>query len=188
MGKIEYSPLDEAAQKELLSMARTAIESYAKTGKIPKFKPKYEVLKEKRGVFVTLTERKQLRGCIGHHESDIPLYKLVPDMAVAAGFRDPRFPPLSESELDHIKIKVSVYLTNVYKLDDIDEFKMGKQGIIMEKDGRGATYLPEVPIEAGWETKEEELESLCRKAGLPLNAWQEGAEFHVYETQVFGEE
>ena len=36
--------------------------------------------------------------------------------------------------------------------------------------------------------KEEELASLCMKAGLPADAWREGAQFQVYETQVFGEE
>ncbi|GAF71771.1 unnamed protein product, partial [marine sediment metagenome] len=61
-------------------------------------------------------------------------------------------------------------------------------GIIMMKGGRGATYLPEVPVEAGWTTVEEEMEHLCRKAGLPRGAWREGADFYVYRTQVFGEE
>lgn len=188
MGRIEYSPLDEAAQKGLLDMARAALERYAREEKIPKFKPTSKVLEERRGVFVTLTEQGRLRGCIGHHEGDTPLYKLVPEMAVAAGFQDPRFPPVTEAELDRIKIKVSVYLTNVYELDDINDFEMGKQGIIMRKGFRAATYLPEVPIEAGWKTKEEELASLCMKAGLPQDAWREGARFEVYETQVFGEE
>ena len=185
--RIEYKPLDLAAQKELLRMARKAIQVYLETGKIPKFKPKYEVLKEKRGVFVTITENGRLRGCIGYHESDRPLYELVPDRAVQAAFHDPRFMPLQKDELDKIKIKISVYLTNVYRINSIDEFKMGKQGIIMMKDGRGATYLPEVPLEAGWKTKEEELRSLCRKAGLPPDAWRHGATFWVYETQVFDE-
>jgi len=188
MGRIQYSPLDEPAQKELLRMARAALESYARDGKTPKFKPRHEAFKERRGVFVTLTEHGQLRGCIGHHEADVPLHQLVPEMAIAAGFRDPRFPPVAERELDSIKVKVSVYLTNVYEIEDISQFEMGKHGIIMYKGGRAATYLPEVPIEAGWKTKEEELASLCLKAGLPPDAWKEGARFELYETQVFGEE
>ena len=169
-------------------MARATMEGYLRSGKVPAFEPKFEALKEQRGVFVTLTKRGELRGCIGHHESDEPLYKLVPEMAVAAGFRDPRFHPLSKKELDDLRIKVSVYLTNVYKIEDLSEFEMGKHGIIMMKGGRGATYLPEVPLEAGWTAVEEEMASLCRKAGLPGGAWREGAEFYVYKTQVFGEE
>ncbi|MGQ9854733.1 MAG: AmmeMemoRadiSam system protein A, partial [Candidatus Oleimicrobiaceae bacterium] len=154
---------------------------------IPDFAPTQEVMKERRGVFVTITKHGELRGCIGHHESDVPLYKLVPQMAVASAFQDPRFPPLRKSELGEIKIKVSVYLTNVYQIDNLDHFVMGRHGIIMYKDGRGATFLPEVPVEAGWKTKEEELRNLCLKAGLPPDAWKQGATFYLYETQVFEE-
>ncbi|MBC7187114.1 MAG: AmmeMemoRadiSam system protein B [Calditrichaeota bacterium] len=186
-GRVEFAPLSEEVQQELLRMARQSIAHYLEHGTIPEFSPTHEVMKERRGVFVTITKRGELRGCIGHHESDVPLYKLVPQMAVASAFQDPRFPPLRKNELGEIKIKVSVYLTNVYQIDNLDHFVMGKHGIIMYKDGRGATYLPEVPLEAGWKTKEEELRSLCQKAGLPPDAWKEGAVFYLYETQVFEE-
>lgn len=63
--KIEYQPLDTAAQNELLTMARQAISQFLQTGRIPTFTPTLDVLKEKRGVFVTLTEGGDLRGCIG---------------------------------------------------------------------------------------------------------------------------
>ena len=185
--KIEYSPLNVAAQKELLRMAREAIAYYLQHHQPPTFSPTLEVLKEKRGVFVTLTKDGDLRGCIGYHESDRPLYELVPDRAIAAAFEDPRFPPLRSFELNQIHIKVSVYLTNVYKINSLAEFRMGEHGIIMMKNNRGATYLPEVPLEAGWKTVEEEMESLCHKAGLASDAWKQGAEFFVYKTQVFGE-
>lgn len=185
--KIEFSPLEVKVQKELLRMAREAIEYYLKTGEKKQFTPKFEVMKEKRGVFVTINKRGRLRGCIGYHENDRPLYELVPDRAIAAAFGDPRFPKLNKYELDDITIKISVYLTNVYKLNDISEFEMGEHGIIMTKNGRGATYLPEVPIEAGWATVEEEMQHLCYKAGLPLDAWRNGAEFYVYKTQIFDE-
>ncbi len=186
-GRVEYSPLSEEVQRELLRMARQAIVHYLEHGTIPEFAPTHQVLNEQRGVFVTITKRGELRGCIGHHESDVPLYKLVPQMAVASAFQDPRFPPLRKTELGDIKIKVSVYLTNVYQIDDLDDFVMGKHGIIMYKNGRGATFLPEVPIEAGWKSKEEELRNLCLKAGLPLDDWKKGAVFYLYETQVFEE-
>ena len=135
---------------------------------------------------MTITKHGRLRGCIGYHGNDVPLYQLVPDRAVAAATRDSRFPPISVEELDDVKIKVSVYLTNVYRITDLAEFELGKHGIILRKGERGATYLPEVPVEAGW-TKEEEMEHLCRKAGLPQGAWRENAELSVYSTQAFGE-
>jgi AmmeMemoRadiSam system protein A len=154
---------------------------------IPQFEATQPEMQQKRGVFVTLTKNGRLRGCIGHHESDRPLNVLVPEMAVHAAFGDPRFPALSPSELNDVEIKVSVYLTNVYKISRIEEFEMGVHGIILQKDGRAATYLPEVPLEAGWKTREEEMASLCRKAGLPPDAWRSGAEFWVYKTQIFDE-
>lgn len=186
--KIEYGKVDIATQKEFLRMARQTIKSYLLNKTIPEFAPVNELMKEQRGVFVTLTINGELRGCIGHHESNVPLYKLIPQMAAAAAFGDPRFLPLSATEFDQVVIKISVYLTNVYKINSLEEFKMGKHGIIMQKDGHSATYLPEVPLEAGWKTIDEEMTSLCRKAGLPVNAWKEGASFWVYQTQVFSED
>jgi hypothetical protein len=184
---IEWKPLDLSAQKELLKIARQTIETYVKNGKIPEFEPKSPILREKRGCFVTIrTKDGRLRGCIGHHRADTPLYKLVPKMAIASATQDYRFPPLKEEELKDIRIKLSIYLCEVYPIQDIDEFKLGEHGIIMKKSGRGATFLPEVPIEENW-TKEETLEYLCRKAGLPSGCWREGAEFYLYKTQRFGE-
>jgi AmmeMemoRadiSam system protein A len=186
-GKIEFAPLDRRNQIELIKMARNAIEQYLEKQTIPEFQATNDFQLEQRGVFVTITKNGQLRGCIGHHESNVPLYKLVPHLAVAAAFGDPRFPPLHAEELDKIKIKISVYLTNVYQIASLDEFEMGVHGIILQKDGRAATFLPEVPLEAGWKTIDEEMVSLCQKAGLPNNAWKNGAEFWVYRTQVFDE-
>jgi MEMO1 family protein len=186
-GRREFKPLELKVQKELLKMARQAIEHYLATGEQKQFKSVFPSMDDKRGVFVTITEGGDLRGCIGHHEADQPLYVMVPQMAVAAAFSDPRFPELRKEELNKIKIKISAYLTNVYRINSLDEFEMGKQGIIMYKGGKGATFLPEVPAEAGWKTKEEEMTYLCRKAGLSADAWKEGAEFWVYETQVFDE-
>lgn len=185
--KIEFNPLDRKDQIDLLKMARHSIDHYLKYQTMPDFKPKSDMQLEKRGVFVTITENGLLRGCIGHHESDKPLYRLVPQMAIAAAFEDPRFPPLQAHELEKIKIKISVYLTNVYKIDTLDEFQMGLHGIILRKGRYAATYLPEVPIEAGWTTVDEELASLCLKAGLPADAWRDGAEFWIYRTQIFDE-
>ncbi|MDI6840961.1 MAG: AmmeMemoRadiSam system protein B [bacterium] len=186
MEKTEFKLLDEDAQKELLRIARTAIESYVKTGKITEFKPKYPVLNECRGVFVTLTENGQLRGCIGHHDADVPLSKLVPEMAISAACKDYRFAPVSETELKDIKIKISVYLCKVYEIKDISEYEPGVHGIIMIKGNTGATFLPEVPVEENW-TREQTLAHLCQKAGLPPDAWKQGAKFYLYKTQVFSE-
>lgn len=186
MMKKTYAPLPHAAQIELLRLARQSIEHYLKHGTALVPQSSTPALQEKRGLFVTLTRGGELRGCIGMHETELPLYQLVADRSVAAAFADPRFMPLQADELDRIFIQISVYLTNVYEAS-LEEFVMGRHGIILTKGNRGATYLPEVPLEAGWKTREEELVSLCQKAGLPANAWQEGAKIYLYETQKFDE-
>jgi AmmeMemoRadiSam system protein B/AmmeMemoRadiSam system protein A len=186
-GHEEWAPLSTDAQRELLRMARETLVSYLQNGTVPEFEPSSEELRSRRGVFVTLTEGGTLRGCIGHHEPDAPLHRLVPEMAVAAAFRDPRFPPLTRNELPRVHIKVSAYLTPVYGIPSAEHYEVGVHGIILEKGGRGATFLPEVPVEQGWD-REATLEHLCRKAGLPSGAWREGCTFRVYKTQVFGED
>lgn len=172
----------------LLKIARKTIKHYLETGEIPEFpEPSDEVLKEKRGVFVTIYKHGRLRGCIGTHFSDEPLYKTVARMAVASAFNDPRFPPLSKDELKDIKIEISVYTLPPTPIKSLEQYIIGKHGIIMYCMGRGATFLPKVPVEQGW-TKEETLYHLCLKAGLPPDAWKRSdAKFLVYETQVFSE-
>lgn len=184
--EMEFKVLDEKAQRELLRMARASIESYVKEGKTPEFGVKEPALQDKRGVFITIYKDGDLRGCIGRHESDLPLYQTVAQMAVSAACHDFRFPPLRKEELNEIKIKVSVYLMSPTEIKSLDQFELGKHGIIIEKAGRSATYLPEVATEQGW-TKEETLSSLCQKAGLSPDAWREGTKFYIYATQVFGE-
>ena len=183
-----FEPLDEEAQKKLLKFARQAIQGYAVTSATPKFEPKdYTVLNEKRGVFVTIYKDGRLRGCIGTHESDKPLYQLVPKMAISAVFFDRRFPKLKQEEISDIKIELSVYLSDLVKIDDVNQYQIGKHGIIFRKGRRGATFLPKVPLQQGWD-REETLEQLCYKAGLAPGAWKDkDVEFYIYLTQVFGE-
>ena len=188
-GGIEaYEPLSGPAQKLLLKLARQAIRGYAVTGATPKFELQdYAVLKEKRGVFVTIYKDGKLRGCIGTHESDKPLSQLVPQMAIAAAFFDRRFPKLKEEEIGDIKIELSVYLSGLVKIDDVNQYQVGRHGIILRKGRREATFLPKVPREQGWD-REETLEQLGRKAGLAPGGWRDkGVEFYIYSTQVFGE-
>ena len=47
--------------------------------------------------------------------------------------------------------------------------------------------LPQVPTAYGWD-REEYLEALCHKAGLPGSAWHEpGVELLAFEAEVWGE-
>ena len=56
----------------------------------------------------------------------------------------------------------------------------------LTKHGRSAVFLPQVAPEQGWGI-EETLTHLAMKAGLPPDAWREGASFTVFEAVVFHE-
>lgn len=135
--------------------------------------------------FVTLTEDGELRGCIGTIEADEPLALCVANNAVSAATRDPRFSPVGADELPRIHIEINV-LSPAHHVHGIEEFVLGKHGIILEKNGRRALFLPEVMVEQRW-TPEDTLVHLCLKAGLPHDAWRSGCTLSCFETEAFGE-
>ncbi|MCA9875783.1 MAG: AmmeMemoRadiSam system protein A [Anaerolineales bacterium] len=180
-------------QHELLQLARTAIQHFLETGEVLVVETADPVLQTLAGVFVTLRTRDdvsvpkntRLRGCIGHMEADWPLAQVVAAMAVKAATRDPRFPPVVPAELDHIAIEISV-LSPLQPLEDVTKIELGRHGLFISKGRHRGLLLPQVPIMFGW-TPEEFLENLCRKAGLPPDAWHE-AQLWWFETAVFEEE
>jgi AmmeMemoRadiSam system protein A len=143
------------------------------------------VMKTNTATFVTLKIRGQLRGCIGSLAPVAPLYESVHDNAINAALRDPRFMPVRPDELKRIEVDVSI-LSPIRDIPSIKEFKIGQHGIIMEKGRYRAVYLPEVATEQGW-TVDETLSSLSMKAGLPADAWRQGATFKVFESVVLSE-
>lgn len=180
------SDLNEREQKSLLGIARSTIESYIRSGKIPEAKPLTPKLSEKRGAFVTLHERGDLRGCIGYVEAVKPLYQAVSDMAVAASTEDPRFPPVGVDELDKIDIEITV-LSPLRPLPSPESVVVGKHGLVIRKGFRSGLLLPQVPVEQGW-NREQFLANTCLKAGLPPNSYKEkDAQLFCFTGQVFGE-
>ena len=168
--KMNYS-LTEEEKRILLKIARQTLESYLKEGKIPEFKVESEKLKEKRGVFVTLKKNGELRGCIGRIVADTPLYLAVSQMAIEAATSDPRFRPVSFSELKDIEIEISV-LSPFEKVKSLDEIVVGRDGLMIQKGFYSGLLLPQVPTEYGWD-KKTYLEHLCLKAGLPPTAYKD---------------
>jgi AmmeMemoRadiSam system protein B/AmmeMemoRadiSam system protein A len=185
-----FEPLDAKEGDYLLELARHTLEEYLKQGNViePDLPAGYSAhLAEKRGLFVTLYKQGTLRGCIGCHMSSLPLYRAVQLMTLESALHDPRFPPLCSEELDEMRIELSVYLTHVEPISSIREYAPGTHGIILTNGGRSATFLPQVPIEQGWD-KKETLKKLSQKAGLPQDSWKDGdTELAVYETQIIRE-
>ncbi len=140
---------------------------------------------EDRGVFITLTQRGNLRGCIGSIDGSEPLIHGVSRHALNAAFNDPRFPPLRPADLQSVAIEISV-LTPPIPVPGIDAIDVTRHGVLLEKEGRHAVFLPQVAREQGWD-RDTMLRHLCRKAGLGQNEWREGARFEVFEAQTFEE-
>ena len=92
----------------LVELARRTIEGYLRTGKKPPVSKVGAKLRERRGVFVTLTKYGELRGCIGHPLPTLPLIEAVIDSAVSSAVQDPRFSPVTQDELPDIQVEVSV--------------------------------------------------------------------------------
>jgi AmmeMemoRadiSam system protein A len=139
-------------------------------------------LKAVTATFVTLKRGERLRGCIGSLVPVAEMYKSVHDNAINAAMNDYRFQAVTALELPTLDVHISL-LSPIRQIETIDDFRLGEHGIIVTKDRRRAVYLPEVAVEQGW-TKEETLESLCHKAGLPGDAWREGATFQVFSSVV----
>lgn len=142
---------------------------------------------EPRGVFVTLRQRADddLRGCVGMIEPRLPLPEAVRRAALSAAFEDPRFPPVSLAELPALAIDVSVL--GPLSPSSPDAVEVGRHGVVVRHQGRSALLLPQVATEQGWD-RETLLRQLCRKAGLPPEAWRDpGCRLFAFETETYSE-
>lgn len=158
-------------------LAREAIRSWL--GKItpPSAQDLSEGLQQRAGVFVTLYYDGQLRGCVGTLSDGEALHRAVSRMAVAAAFEDYRFPPLREEEVDRLTIEVSV-LSPLREVPSPEHIEIGAHGVVLVHQLARAVFLPKVAVDQGWD-RPTMLEHLCRKAGLPVDAWR------WPETQLF---
>lgn len=181
------SSLDEAARKELLRIARGAIEGVVREGKAPVPSTDNPALTNPQGAFVTIKIDGKLRGCIGNFgiRKARPLYLTVSEMAVAAAVQDPRFPPLEKRELPKIEIEISA-LTPLRPEKNPEKIEVGRHGIYITKGRRSGVLLPQVATEYRWD-RVTFLEQTCRKAGLGPDEWKEGASISTFEAEIFSE-
>jgi AmmeMemoRadiSam system protein A len=165
--------LSAADQEVLFRVARECIRAHLK-GETPQLPATLSPdLRQPRGVFVTLTRQGRLRGCIGYLEAVKPLNAAVQEMAVAAAFSDPRFPPLREEELADLQVEISI-LTPMRRIDKVEDIQVGRHGLYLERGPNRGLLLPQVATEYGWD-RLTFLKQTCVKAGLPENAWQDPA-------------
>lgn len=116
-----------------------------------------------RAVFVSLKSDGELRGCIGTLEpSEDSAYEEIRAMALSAAFHDPRFAPVTESELDQLTISVDI-LDAPEPVDSIAELDPRTYGVIVQKGQRRGVLLPDLH---GIDAAEDQVAIACQKAGI----------------------
>ena len=181
--------LDEG--KIAVRLARRALANYMETKEALALDGLPPVFSQKRGVFVTLHEDGDLRGCIGYPQPVLALGQAIVDSAINAGFRDPRFPGLRPGELERIELEVTVLTRpEAYtgpKKNLPERILVGRDGLIVSKGPFTGLLLPQVAVEWGFDSLEF-LGQTCVKAGLPVDAWlDEDTLVEHFEAQIFAE-
>ncbi len=181
----EYAPgefsLDERAV--LLRLAHESILSALEGRDIP-LDPPTEHLAEPRGAFTTLHIDGHLRGCVGYVLPVSPVYRAVADTARAAAFEDARFHPVTLPEASDLEIELSI-LSPPQPIP-AESVEIGRHGLLISMAGRRGLLLPQVPTEHNWD-RSTFLEQTCRKAGLSLDAWKNGATIEAFTAEIFGD-
>ncbi len=157
----------------VVKLAKEAVESYVRTGETPEPRELSPEMRERAGVFVSLHKQRQLRGCIGTFEpaKDNVAEEIIAN-AVSASTMDPRFSPVTESELDDLEYSVDI-LTAPEPVTDLSELDPAEYGIIVESGWRRGLLLPDLE---GVDSVEEQI-AICRlkagiSAGEPVNLYR----------------
>lgn len=179
-------PSGEFSQEErktLLHLAHELILSALEGRKIS-LDPPTPHFAEPRGAFTSLYLYGELRGCVGYVLPVSSVYRAVAETARAAAFEDTRFHAVTLEEAGNLQIELSIL--SPPKPISADAVEIGRHGLLISTPFRRGLLLPQVPIEHHWD-RVTFLEQTCRKAGLPSNAWQEGAVIEAFTAEVFGE-
>jgi AmmeMemoRadiSam system protein A len=160
----------EQAGSTLLEIARGSILNGLGLNSVPAKRNHLPWLLQHAATFVTLTMDGALRGCIGSLSATRPLGEDVASNARAAAFQDPRFPKLKREEWPRCRVEVSLLsapkpIAFADEAELLAQIRPGEDGLILEADGKRATFLPQV-----WEglpDKRQFLGELMKKAGLP---------------------
>lgn len=172
VGKHAEFSIPEEDKTKLLALAKASIEKFVSRHSPPEIPTNVsDVLKTARGAFVTLEKEGHLRGCVGYITPSKPLAEAVRDVAVMAASQDSRFKPVAMTEIGQLKYEVSV-LSPLHRITRLDEIQIGRDGLLLVKNGKQGILLPQVPVEFGWDVPEF-IVQLAKKAGLPPNSWKE---------------
>ncbi|MBZ5679738.1 MAG: AmmeMemoRadiSam system protein A [Acidobacteriia bacterium] len=167
----------------LLRLAHDSIRSALEQTELS-LEPPTPHLAEPRGVFTSLYLHGDLRGCVGYVLPVSPVYRAAAETARAAAFEDTRFYPVSREEEPNLQVELSILSPpQAIAAQDVE---IGRHGLLISRHGNRGLLLPQVPVEHNWD-RTTFLEQTCRKAGLPLDAWQNGATIEGFTAEVFGD-
>ena len=175
--------LSDQEQARFVSIARAAIEAQL-VGK-EYTAPDIEKFEEFRGVFIRLFVDGEPRGMMGRVKARRPLPEAVAVEAVEAACEDPNAEPLTEDELKHAEIEISI-LEPLQRVHDFDEIKIGRDGLMVKLDMHSALILPQQATANNWDSAEF-LQQTCLKAGLPKSIYlDKHAQVYKFTAIVFG--
>ena len=181
--------MERSERQTLLTLARETIKARLTNSPLPSPEESNVNVAEYGGVFVTMKNRGQLRGCIGSFKPSGTLPEAIQQSALGS-LDDPRFRhvPVTLQELTQIRIEISV-LSALTQTDDPMSLEIGVHGIFIRRGFQSGCFLPQVATELGWDT-ETFLSKCCEgKAGMPPDAWkQPGTDVFLFSAEVFGED
>jgi AmmeMemoRadiSam system protein B/AmmeMemoRadiSam system protein A len=186
--------LDENARGMLLGLAREVVkEGATHDGNPPRVNLQGRLpasLRAQRASFVTISIGGQLRGCRGTLLPLRPLLFDVAENAYQAGFKDPRFPPISVDEIAKLEFHVSILSTPrriacASEEELVRALRPDVDGLVLRDNGRQSTLLPSV-----WSQLTDPVtfvRQLKLKAGLPADHWSPTLEAYRYGAESFGD-
>jgi AmmeMemoRadiSam system protein A len=180
--------LSLADRHTLLNIARQTLNLFLTKGALPDLHTESAGLLEPRASFITLRVREtgELRGCRGETQARRPLIESVAHMSIASATDDPRFPSVQAAEIPHLHIEINA-LTPLAPIQPQD-IEIGRHGLMIVKEVFAGLLLPEVATRYHWDV-DTFLRAICRKAGLPENAWAaQDARLFGFEAEVWEEE
>lgn len=147
-----------------LELARLAVERYVQTREI--IEPPGELPPElilRKGAFVTLRIKRELRGCIGTlAPTRISLAEEIINNAISAATGDPRFPPVGPRELLYLNYEVDI-LSHLEPISGEADLDPEQYGVVVEAGGRRGVLLPAIE---GIATIARQLAIARQKAGI----------------------
>jgi len=155
---------------DYVKLAKQAVEAFVRNKEVikPPSKINKDLLSKKSGVFVSIYNQKNLRGCIGTY---LPTKDNIAEEIISnaiSATQDPRFPPIKEEELPNLRYEVYI-LEPPQPVKDISELDPQKYGILVKSldfPFKSGLLLPGLE---GIKSKEQQIFIACQKAGIDLN-------------------